>query len=246
MEIIEITPTNWEQFPPTCFQKTSSPGYQIKQDWIKQRISEGLRIKAISDDGRIHGYIEYIDGAHAWRAVDAKDYLFIHCIWVHPTKNRNKGYASALIKEVIADAKNMAGVAVITGDKPFLAKKEIFLKNGFQMVETDGKYQLLALQAREGPMPKLNDYRKQLAKLKGWHIIYSKQCPWVAQFVAELDKTDITVTELASSRQAQDAPSVYAVFNLIHDGKLLADHYISKTRFNNILKKENEKLNKGK
>lgn len=34
------------------------------------------------------------------------------------------------------------------------------------------------------------------------------------------------------------APSIYATFNLINNGKLLADHYISLTRFNNIIKKE--------
>jgi hypothetical protein len=38
--------------------------------------------------------------------------------------------------------------------------------------------------------------------------------------------------------EAQAAPSPYAVFNLIYDGRLLADHYISETRLMNILRKE--------
>lgn len=28
------------------------------------------------------GFIEYLPGEHAWRAVHADGYLFIHCLWV--------------------------------------------------------------------------------------------------------------------------------------------------------------------
>ncbi|MFH1946061.1 MAG: hypothetical protein ABIJ35_02505 [Acidobacteriota bacterium] len=37
---------------------------------------------------------------------------------------------------------------------------------------------------------------------------------------------------------AQKGPSLYGVFNLIYDGILLADRYISTTRFQNIINKE--------
>jgi hypothetical protein len=46
------------------------------------------------------------------------------------------------------------------------------------------------------------------------------------------------ITEISTSAAAQSAPSPYAVFTLINKGKILADHYISGTRFMNILKKE--------
>jgi hypothetical protein len=49
---------------------------------------------------------------------------------------------------------------------------------------------------------------------------------------------DFKVTVLNSAREAQDAPSYYGVFNLIWNGRLLADHYVSKGRFKNILRKE--------
>jgi hypothetical protein len=94
-------------------------------------------------------------------------------------------------------------------------------------------------------LPKFKDYKKQLEKYKGWHIVYSNQCPWVARFINELDKKiadelKLKITELKTAKQAQDAPSIYSVFNFIHDGKLSADHYISNTRFNNIIKKESQ------
>jgi hypothetical protein len=38
-------------------------------------------------------------------------------------------------------------------------------------------------------------------------------------------------------RQAQQAPSAFAIFNLSYNGQLLADHPISNTRFTNIMNK---------
>jgi hypothetical protein len=46
----------------------------------------------------------------------------------------------------------------------------------------------------------------------------------------------LTVKKLATPKEAQKAPSGFGTFSLIKDGKLLADHYISRTRFENILK----------
>jgi hypothetical protein len=34
------------------------------------------------------------------------------------------------------------------------------------------------------------------------------------------------------------APSYYGVFNFLWNGRLLSDHYVSKGRFKNILRKE--------
>jgi hypothetical protein len=56
-----------------------------------------------------------------------------------------------------------------------------------------------------------------------------------------VDRLKLTVTRLKTPKEAQNGPSVYSVFNLIHDGNILADRYVSKTRFNNIVKKELER-----
>ena len=45
------------------------------------------------------------------------------------------------------------------------------------------------------------------------------------------------MVDLESWSDAQDAPTPYAVFALIYDGRLLADHQISRTRFRNIMDK---------
>lgn len=244
-EIIDVNMKNITEYPPTCFLNPNNEGYRIKLNWLKKRFSEGLKIKVLYDekDKKIHGFIEYVPGEYAWRSVEVENYMFIHCIWINPNSYKNKGNGSALIKECINDAKGKCGIAVVTSDGPFMASKGILLKNDFEIIKEDGKHQLLVKPLKKGPLPKFKDYKKQLQRYEGLHILYSNQCPWVARFINELDKNlvsklKIEVTELKTAKQAQDAPSIYSVFNLIYNGKLLADRYVSNTRFLNIINKE--------
>jgi ribosomal protein S18 acetylase RimI-like enzyme len=130
--IIDVNEENISQYPPTCFLNPKNIGYQIKLKWLKKRFTEGLKIKLLyfENDKKCHGFIEYVLGEYAWRAVEAKAYLFIHCIWVSPNKFKNKGYGSLLVEECIKDAKEQgkAGVAVIASEGPFMAKKTCSLK----------------------------------------------------------------------------------------------------------------------
>jgi hypothetical protein len=106
------------------------------------------------------------------------------------------------------------------------------------------QHELLVNQEKPGPMPVFRDWQKELSGYHGLQIVYSRQCPWVARFINDIQMTlsekgiKIEVTELTTAEQAQSAPSPSAVFSLIYNGRLLADHYISETRFMNILKKE--------
>jgi len=247
--IINVDENNIIKYPPTCFLNQKNEGYLIKQEWLKKRFSEGLRIKLLylEKENKCNGFIEYVPGENAWRAVDAKGYMFIHCIWMNPNKYKNKGYGSQLIEECIKDAEReeKLGVAVITSQGPFMAGKDLFLKNGFKSISSaKPSFNLLVKTLKEGPLPKLMDWEKQLSKYQGLNIVYSYQCPWVARSIEELCEIakkkglKLKVTQLKNAKEAQNAPSIYANFNLIYNGKLLIDHYISNRRFENIIKKE--------
>mgnify|MGYP006310740451 CR=1 FL=1 len=86
---------------------------------------------------------------------------------------------------------------------------------------------------------KLHKYMGQ-----GLVIVYSRQCPWVARFIEEVKPIieehglEPTIVELKTPKEVQHGPSLYGTFSLIYNGKLLADRYISTTRFKNILRKE--------
>ena len=154
---------------------------------------------------------------------------------------------SLLVKECIKDARQskMHGVAAMTSEGPFMAGKDLFLANGFESISSEEpSYELMTYPLKKGPAPKFRDWRSQLKKYEGLNIIYSNQCPWVARSIPELKKIaevknlKMKITEITTPRQAQYAPSPYAVFSLIYNGKLIVDHYISAKRFHNIIDKE--------
>lgn len=117
IKIVNVTPENVSEYEPVCFLNPKNAGYQIKREWLKKRFSEGMRIKLLylEKEGKLNGFIEYVPGEYAWRAVDAKGYMFIHCIWISPNKYKEKGYGSLLVKECIKDAKEEGKYGV--GDK---------------------------------------------------------------------------------------------------------------------------------
>jgi len=88
--------------------------------------------------------------------------MFIHCIFVGFRKEyKGKGYASSLIDECIEEAKNanMHGVAVVTRKGPFMAKKDVFIKKEFVVVDTaEPDFELLVLKLnRKATNPKFRD-----------------------------------------------------------------------------------------
>jgi L-amino acid N-acyltransferase YncA len=247
-KIVDINENNMSQYPPTCFLNPKHEAYQIKTGWIKKRFSEGMKIKLLylENDKKCNGFIEYVPGEFAWRAVDAQYYLFIHCIWIYPNKFKKKGYGSLLIKEVIKEAEKEGkiGVATVASDDSFMASKDLFLKNGFKSVAESKPFDLMVKKLKDGANPKFKDWETELKKYKGLHILYSKQCPWVIRSINEIPEIakkeglDLKITEMKTAKEAQNAPSIYSAFNLIYDGKILADHFISTRRFQNIIKKE--------
>ncbi len=245
--IIEVTTDNIAEHPQViCFINPKHELYHIKIDWLKEQFENGLKIKLLYLKGekRPIGFIEYVPGEYCWRPVNAKGYMFIHCLWTNGKKYQHHGLGTLLINEIEKDAKDMLGVAVLTSDKSFMTNKEIFVKNNYKIASESGKDQLLFKQFKKGSIPSTNNFNDELAKYKGLTMLYSKQCPWVARFIEEvkpfLKKNNLEpeIIEIKTSAQAQKAPSLYGVFNLIYNGKLLADRYISTTRFMNIVNKE--------
>jgi hypothetical protein len=222
-----------------------------KIDWFKEYYPKGLRIKAIfSKKSGCQGMLEYIPGKYAHRPVDAEGYMFIHCIFVGFKKEfKGKGYASALIEECIKDAKvkNMQGVAVVTRKGPFMAKKDIFLKKGFVLVdEAKPDFELLVLkfdQKATNPRFKNMSFGKE-ESAKGLTIIRSAQCPYSVKNVDAILKTardklkmEANLIDLEDSNAAQHTPCAFGTFCIIYNGKVISHHPISNTRFENIMKK---------
>ena len=248
--LIDVTAANADSLPCCGIRDPKHPGRAAKLRWLKRNFKLGLKAKVLAEpDGRPCGYIEYIPGEQAWRGVEAAGYLFIHCVWNHSRSGRGQGWATAMLDACLQDASRagMNGVAVVTRDGPWMADRRLFLANGFTQVdEARPDYQLLVrkLKAR-APNPRFHGgFEARPAKYrKGLTIVECGQCPYIAKFAGEIagaaeESYGVKArrVELRSSRDAQNAPSPLAVFSVILDGRLLADHQISRTRFHNIMR----------
>jgi len=155
-----------------------------------------------------------------------------------------------MVEGCLDDARKagMRGAAVMVRDGPWLADRRLFLANGFEPVDTaPPDYQLLVRKFDSktvNPAFKTGWDRKLGKYSRGLTIIRSSQCPHIAKFAAEITEAAESeygirpkVVDLQSWSDAQNAPTPYAIFALIYNGRLLADHQISRTRFRNIMKK---------
>lgn len=247
-EIIDVDLSNVEETGFFCYMsKRKSPGYRQKREWLEQRLAEGLKIKMVHEiGGRTVGFIEYIPGEYAWRAVHAPDYLVIHCLWV-VGKGKGKGYGSLLIDACLEDARERGkqGVAMVSSDRVWLAGKEVFLRNGFEAIEqAPPSFQLLVQRFGNEPDPYFpQDWAARQEHFgPGLTVVRTAQCPYIEDATAKaLEGAEARglasrVVSLESARAVQEtAPSPYGIFNLVFDGQLLAYHYVLPKDFDKML-----------
>lgn len=247
IRLVEVTAHNVEEAGICCSKNKKSEGFKAKVEWFKMKINEGLKIVlALDASNKQVAFIEYLPSENAWRPVKASNYLFIQCIAVYVKDLRSEGIASRLLQhcENEAKEKGKAGICVITSSGPWLAGKELFLNNGFYQAAKIDRFELMVKQLQPSIEPVLINWMGNQWQYKGWNLIYADQCPWHSKSVTDLKNWSIKagfelkVTRLNSPQEAQSSASGFGTFALIKDGKLLADHYISETRFKSIIKQE--------
>jgi len=252
IKIIDLTPENISEYG-VCGYKDANKHVELRKkiEWVAEYYSKGLKIKAlISQKGGYQGMIEYIPGKYAHRPVEAEGFLFIHCLFVGFKKEfKGKGYATLLIDECIKDAKEskMSGVAVVTRKGSFMADNNIFLKNGFQIVDNaKPDFELLVLKFDEltkDPVFKNNKEENIQDYNSGLTILRSAQCPYTEKNVhAILDsakkmKIKTKLVDLQDANAVQANPCAFGTFGIIYNGKIISHHPISNTRFENIMTK---------
>jgi L-amino acid N-acyltransferase YncA len=243
----KVGPGNLADCGIGCLTGPKNIGYQTKIEWLQERFAEGLRFLLFRDSkNKPLGFLEYVPGEYAWRPVDAKGWFFVHCLWVYSREQKVGGLGGRLIAACVEEARqnNAIGVAAMVSAEPWMASNKIFLKNEFEEVAAIDRFQLIAYRLREGPEPRFRGIEGNLRKYRGLHVVYTAQCPMLPKSVQDLSEMaaehglKLNVTELKSAREAQNAPSYYGVFSLIWNGRLLSDHYVSKGRFKNILRKD--------
>lgn len=248
VSILDVHASNVGEAGIYCIKDRLSPGYQAKLDWFKHKLNKGLKIKiALDSKGKQLGFIEYIPSELAWRPIEAHNYFFIQCIALFVKDAKEKGIGSLLIERCEADARESkkAGICAMSSNGPWMANQLLYVKNKFEVVQQLDRFELMVKAfGKQKTKPHFIDWTKELPKYKGWHLIYSNQCPWHQKSVTDIVQCaresgiQLQVRQLLSPKEARQAPSGFGTYSLVRDGRLLADHYISRTRFENILKQE--------
>lgn len=239
--IVDVNETNLDRYGVFCHKsRKSREGYQNKLKWVKERFKEGLRLKLLLiDEGpkrgfASRGFIEYVPGEYAWRGIDAEGYMVIHCIWV-VGKNKGKGYGTKLLKECSNDAqaRGMKGVAVITSNRGWLPRRSLFIKNGFEKVDTmPPDFELYSRRFLENaPLPKFHPVSKEKMRSygTGLTILQSHQCPYASdlarlckQMAEEVD-IPVKIKEVSSGKDAQgNGVHPYGTFCVLFNGKVVS------------------------
>lgn len=251
VRIIDTNPANINQFSVCGYKNSKNAGYKSKVEWLIKQYALGLKYKILySDkDGSI-GSIEYTPGEYSWRPVDARGYMIIHCIMIMPKEYKAKGYGSLLVDECIRDAelKGMQGVAVVTRKGTWMAGSELFIKKGFEVADTLAPDFVLLVKkfdtSSQSPKFSASAYKINDEYKNGLVIFTSAQCPYAEKAVAEISesaKADYRIipriVEMHINEDTSECPSAFGTFSIAYNGNVIADHPISKTRFNNIMQK---------
>lgn len=239
-EIKTVDASNVDRCGFFCYMsKPKTPGYRQKREWLEARFAEGLRIKIVHEHGgRDVGFVEYIPGEYAWRAVHAPGYLVIHCLWV-VGKGKNKGYGRELIGEVIADARTQGkrGVVMVASSGNWLAGKKPFLLNGFEEIDQAPPSFQLLVHRLDGSsnLPAFPvDWQARQERLgSGLSIVRTAQCPYINMVtegwlaLASQRRLTARVIELTSAEQVRmESPTAYGVFALVLNGQLVSYHFL--------------------
>ncbi len=240
LEVIDVTASNVDALGFfCCMTRRDSVGHQEKLAWVKERFSEGLRIKILARNRHAQsprGFIEYIPGKMAWRGIDAPRYMVIHCLWV-VGRSKGQGSGKVLLDACIREAReaNMHGVAVVAArGKVGFVDPEFFVHHGFHVVEsTPSGIDLAVLKFNPANADPhfVNDLKKKAKSLgPGLTVVSSPQCPYTyegaQQIVAlahaeKIPALSLRVNSLAQLRQT--SPSPYASFDIVYNGEVISN-----------------------
>ncbi len=247
MHITRVSIENAEKEGFFCIKNKKAAGFRRKLDWTYSHAKAGPVIFLAKDDkGKQLGFAECIPAENAWRPVKADGYFFIHCIMVQSKSDRNSGIGSALIKACEQEAKKQGkiGLCVMSSEGTWMSGKELFKKNGYQKADSIGRFDLMFKSFGDSIKPVLLNWQQKAKQYSGWHLFFADQCPWHINAVEAMEKTAreekirLQIHQMKTAEEAKQSPSGFGTFALIHNGKLLEDHYISKTRFKTIISRQ--------
>lgn len=237
-QFINITSDNLDKEHLCCAiaDKKHQCGVAAKRQWLKERIAEGHVFRKLDAKGKV--FIEYAPLETAWVPVHGDSFLYIYCLWVSGSF-KGKGYAKALLEYCINDAKLQGkfGVCVLSSvkKKPFLTDKKFMLKYGFEVADTAGEYELLAL-SFNGEKPHFTENVKQMSiDNKELTIYYGLQCPYIPDCIVQIknycenNNIPLNLITVDNLEKAKSIPCIFNNWAVFYNGKFETVHLLNES-----------------
>ncbi|MBE4909845.1 GNAT family N-acetyltransferase [Bacillus luteolus] len=237
-QLIEVDSKTLEGIGSYCLRsKKNSLGYINKNKWLNERFEEGLKYIQLFENKKQVGFIEYSDAAFSSRVVHADDYLVIHCLWVSET---GKGYGTKLINKCLIDARENSkkGVVVVTNpETSWTPSKDIFVKNGFKLIdEAPYNFSLLVYQFEDSTsLPFFpSNWDERVNRFDELTILRSFQCPYVEVATENIIEgasrlgIQANIIDLKNREELMElSPTPYGIYSVIFKGKLISFHRLT-------------------
>ena len=247
MEYIRVTKENIDK-EHICCAISSNKDVQVisKKDWLRDRFDDGLVFLKSVERGKC--FIEYIPAENTWNPIDAKDYMYIDCLWVAGSF-KGHGYSSELLEYCINDSKEKGkkGLCILCANKkkPFLADPKFLKYKGFQVCdEADNGVELWYLPFDDiNEKPRFKECAKHVSiNEKGYVLYYTSQCPFNAKYVPMLEdiakehNVPFKAIHITTKKQAQSVPTPVTTYALFHDGEYLTNEQMNVNKFLRLVK----------
>lgn len=242
MEYITLTKENLEKEHICCaISNNNDIQVSTKKAWLKDRLDEGLVFIKSVERGKC--FIEYIPAEAAWNPIDAKDYMYIDCLWVSGSF-KGHGYSNDLLDLCIKDSKEKGkvGLCIISSKKklPFLADPKYLKYKGFIVSdESDNGIELWYLPFYENTnKPLFKDCAKHPQVFdNGYVLYYTSQCPFNGKYVPIVEKTakdnniPFKAIHISTKEEAQSAPTPVTTYALFYNGKYITNEQMNDSKF---------------
>ena len=247
MEYIRVTKENIDN-EHICCAISSNKDVQVisKKDWLRDRFDDGLVFLKSVERGKC--FIEYIPAENAWNPIDAKDYMYIDCLWVAGSF-KGHGYSSELLEYCINDSKEKGkkGLCILCANKkkPFLSDPKFLKHKGFQVCdEADNGVELWYLPFDDiNEKPRFKECAKHVSiNEKGYVLYYTSQCPFNAKYVPMLEdiakehNVPFKAIHITTKKQAQSVPTPITTYALFYDGEYLTNEQMNVNKFLRLIK----------
>ena len=247
MEYIRVTKENIDK-EHICCAISSNKDVQVisKKDWLRDRFDDGLVFLKSVERGKC--FIEYIPAENAWNPIDAKDYMYIDCLWVAGSF-KGHGYSNELLDMCIKDSKEKGkrGLCILCANKkkPFLSDPKFLKYKGFMPCDVaDNGIELWYLPFDDvSDKPKFKDCAKHVSINElGYVLYYTSQCPFNAKYVpmlvdiAKEHNVAFKAIHITNKEQAQSVPTPITTYSLFHDGEYLTNEQMNVNKFLRLIK----------